>query len=73
MTAPDLTCARCGPAARQTYAVLTFGNGCDRMPLGIECTNDECLAEQRAEDRADQKRRDDEAMARAIERGVILP
>jgi hypothetical protein len=67
------TCGECGSPMRQTYIVLTFAGGCQRIPDALRCTNDVCLTKQREQDRADQKVRDEAALQRAIERGVILP
>lgn len=68
------TCGDCGSPMRQQYIVLTFKGGCQRIPDGHPvCTNRECIDRQREQDRADQKVRDEAALQRAIERGLILP
>lgn len=66
-------CGDCGSPMRQTYIVLTFAKSCERIPDQLVCTNEECRERQRVQDREDQRARDDAAMQRAIERGVILP
>jgi len=67
------TCGECGSPMRQTYIFLTFDKGCQRIPDALRCTNDDCLRQQREQDRADQKARDEAAIQKAIERGVITP
>lgn len=69
-----LTCAECGSPARETFINLNFGkSGCQRIPNGLRCTNEDCLERQRAQDRADQRARDEAAIQKAIAAGVIEP
>ena len=69
-----MRCGDCGSPMHQTYIILTFDKGCQRIPNGHPvCTNEECREQHRKQDRADAKARDEAAMQRAIERGVILP
>lgn len=67
------TCGDCGSPMRQTYIVLTFESGCQRIPSDLVCSNNGCRDRHLEQDRADQAERDEAAMKRAIERGVILP
>lgn len=55
------------------YANLTTASGCIRVPLGEECSDELHRADMLAQDRADQSRRDSEAIDRAVARGVIDP
>lgn len=72
---PDsLTCADCGSAMRQRYIILTVAGGCERIPDGHPvCSSEECRQRHLEQDRVDQAARDEAALSRAIERGVILP
>lgn len=67
------TCGDCGSPMRQTYAHLTSVGACKAVAMGLVCTNQECLDRQRAQDRADQEARDEAAITRAVELGIIDP
>lgn len=69
-----MVCADCGSPMRQRFIILTMAGGCERIPDGPPvCSSEECRQRQLEQDRADQGARDEEAIQRAIERGVILP
>lgn len=70
----ELTCADCGSPMQQRYIILTMAGDCRRIPDGHPvCTDEECRRKQLEQDRADQADRDESAIQRAIEAGVILP
>jgi hypothetical protein len=57
-----MTCPHCGGPLTPCVAFLTSEDGCERVELPGYCPSAEC-----------QKARDDAAVARLIERGVIDP
>lgn len=68
------TCADCGSPMVRRPAMFLCGPGMSGPVYGDpECSGEECRRRRLEEDRADQARRDEEAIARAVEAGVIDP
>ena len=62
-------CPRCGRPMVASYALACMPGGAQAIPLGYACVNTECVAAERAA----QQEREDDAIRRAVQTGLVDP